>query len=135
MEEGNLTLKTAKWYFYLWFYEFIGTIYLFTGINFSQGDPIYVVGCIFMACIVTGRCTGGHFNMAFSLTIYLLEGKFLAKWKCLLTYFFGEICGGYMGMYLSYLMLGKDHIAYIKPRDMSYSVGYVFFVETFAAFV
>ena len=135
MESGNITLHNLRWYLILFLYEYLGTIILFVGINFSFGNPIYVVGCLFMACIMTGRNTGAHFNMAFSLTVYLLEGKFKAKWKCLLTYFLAEISGGYTGMYLCYLMLGKERIAYIKPKSLDYSVWYVFCVETFCAFI
>ena len=45
-------------------------------------------------------------------------------------YTIAEMIGGYLGMFLSWLILGSS-IAVIKPGDMTISVVSVFFLEVF----
>jgi glycerol uptake facilitator-like aquaporin len=54
---------------------------------------------LFIACILTARVGGGHFNMAVTLGVYIVEGK---HWKrnipIALTVIVADILGGYTGI-------------------------------------
>jgi glycerol uptake facilitator-like aquaporin len=56
-------------------YEFFGMILFLVGINCSQNDASVAALGLFVAATLTGRLSGGHFNMAITFAVYVVEGK------------------------------------------------------------
>lgn len=56
-------------------YEYLGMIFFLVGINCSQNRADVVALGLFIAATLTGRLSGGHFNMAITFGVYLVEGK------------------------------------------------------------
>ena len=73
MEQGTIELKTYKDWLWLALYEYIGTTIFLLGINFSGGNGAIVACSLFIACIITARIGGGHFNGGVTLAVYLIE--------------------------------------------------------------
>jgi len=66
--------------------------------------PIAVGSCLMAAVFAGGHISGGHFNPAVSLGVYI-SGRGLMKWDQLIMYwgsqFFGAFCGGLLAWYLT----------------------------------
>ena len=73
MESGLLALESKKSYIFLALYEFLGQIIFLVGINCSQNSPEVCALGLFIACTLTGRVCGGHFNGAITLGVYIVE--------------------------------------------------------------
>jgi hypothetical protein len=71
MESGNQPLNTFRGCAFIFLYEVIGTFFLLTAINFSNQHPITVPCGIFMGIMLGGNHTGGHFNFAVSVGVYI----------------------------------------------------------------
>ena len=56
-------------------YEYIGCLLFLVGINCSQNDASVAALGLFIAATLTGRLSGGHFNMAVTLAVYTVEAK------------------------------------------------------------
>lgn len=70
---------------------------------------------IFLACMYSAKISNAHFNGALTIGLYILEGKYKDDIVKVFVYLTAEILGGYLGMTLSLLILGKENIASIKP--------------------
>ena len=57
-------------------YEALGTM-LFVYIMLISSEPIAIAFAFFASTIIFGGITGGHFNPAVTLAVYIKEGK----WK------------------------------------------------------
>ena len=59
------------------FYELIGTAIFVYMIIVSTGDPFAVPLALFAMIVIFGGITGGHFNPAVTLGVYIHEGKWV----------------------------------------------------------
>ena len=118
-------------YLLIFAFEVFGTLILLLGINFNNGNNALVATGLFMAAMYCAKISGAHFNGAVSIGVYILEGKYKDDFVKLLVYLLAETVGGYFGMTLSLLILGKDNIACVKPQDDSFSPLYIFMIELF----
>lgn len=79
MEAGNFKLENKLDYFTLFCYEAMGTAILLIGINFSSGNTFIVLAGIYIACMMTARQTGAHFNMGLTVAVLIVENNFSKK--------------------------------------------------------
>lgn len=80
--------------------EFVGTLFfLFTIL--ATGNPLAIVAALYIAIVVGGHISGGHFNPAVS-TMMTFAGK-LSK-KELPAYLLAQLLGGLTAWYI-YAML------------------------------
>lgn len=82
-------------------------------------SPASIVGVsIFIAAILTGRVGGGHFNMAVTIAVYIMEYK---NWRqnipIALTIIFADIAGGFFGCLVKALFTGFDSLAVLAPSS------------------
>ena len=56
-------------------YELLGIIFFLVGINCSQNDAAVAALGLFISATLTGRLSGGHFNMAVTVAVYFVEGR------------------------------------------------------------
>jgi len=52
-------------------YECAGTALLVYAVNVSKGDPIAICFSLFVAILIGGPISGGHFNPAVSIGVFL----------------------------------------------------------------
>ena len=70
--------KTFKDKLIICFYEFLGTAMLLLGYNFtSQG--LAVAFSLFVGILLADKISGGMFNPAVTIAVYLSTGKFLKE--------------------------------------------------------
>jgi glycerol uptake facilitator-like aquaporin len=77
MEQGLIKNPILRSYLYMAMYEFFGMVLFLTGINCSQNDASVAALGLFVAATLTGRLSGGHFNMAITFAVYVVEGKWI----------------------------------------------------------
>ena len=58
-------------------YEMLGTAFFVYCILASMGNPLAVVVGLFSSIIIFGGITGGHFNPAVSIGVFIANGKHL----------------------------------------------------------
>ena len=75
MEQGLIKNPKLRSYLYMSLYEYIGCLLFLVGINCSQNDASVAALGLFIAATLTGRLSGGHFNMAVTLAVYTVEAK------------------------------------------------------------
>jgi glycerol uptake facilitator-like aquaporin len=87
-------------------YEFLGMVIFLVGINCSQNNPAVVALGLFISATLTGRLSGGHFNMAITFAVYLVEGKYLQNAPVALSVALVDLIGAFTAMVISVGMLG-----------------------------
>jgi len=89
-------------------YELIGTALFVYIIIMSGGDSIGIPLALFAMIIILGGVTGGHFNPAVTLGVYIHEGKWAenAGFAILIAAF--QIIGGLMGMMFASFTLSAN---------------------------
>ena len=127
--------------------ELIGTLILNTVVcitldaTWSNGDQNfydpYAVGmALWVAMIVTGFVSGGHFNPAVTMAVILkvLIDRSLTKALLIkyLAYIPIQVIGAYLGATLAYMMTNKTN--FLNPASDS-SYGACFLAETFFTFL
>ena len=90
--------------------EFMGQVFFMYIVLVSGGtgsDPwgIAVPLALFAAINIFGGISGGHFNPAVTLGIYVREGKYAENFIFALLYIMAQISGALVGMLLAYLVL------------------------------
>lgn len=140
MEPGLIKAVSYKAFLYLAIYEFLGTFIALVGVNCAFNDPVVVGVAIFIAATLTGKVSGGHFNAAVTIAVYICEGKWLANFKVALMYIIVDQLGAFLAMGVVIMMLGTDGIFSLMPpkskKDDSYpSVLSVLFAEMLFTFV
>jgi glycerol uptake facilitator-like aquaporin len=77
MEQGLIKNPVLRSYLYMALYEFMGMTIFLVGINCSQNSASVAALGLFISATLTGRLSGGHFNMAITFAVYLVEAKWL----------------------------------------------------------
>jgi aquaporin Z len=80
--------------------EWAGTTFLLSAISFI-GTPAAIGGALFLAVLLGGKISGGHFNPAVTLWAYL-SGK-VSSSKAV-THVFAQLAAAVTVLYLSKLM-------------------------------
>ena len=86
----------------------LGTALFIYCILCSHGNPLAVVVGLFSSIIIFGGVTGGHFNPAVSLGVYLAGGKYFANFVYLIMIIIGQLIGACIGMGLAVLSIYEE---------------------------
>ena len=114
MEIGTVSCNTFKGAAAVFFYEAFGTFILLTAINFSKQDPLIVPCGLFMAAMTCGGFTGGHFNFAVTMGVYITEGQWRRNLPHVFLYFFAQLFGAFAGQLYSYSIMQQNTL-FINP--------------------
>lgn len=91
------------------FYEMMGTALFMYCILVSRANPLGVIVGLFASIILFGSVTGGHFNPAVTLGVYLSNGKHLRHLLWLIMILLGQFIGAILGLGFATLsMYEKD---------------------------
>ena len=90
--------------------EFMGQVFFMYVVLVSAGtgsDAWGIVGplALFAVINIFGGISGGHFNPAVTLGIYVREGEYAKNFVFTLLYIVSQISGALVGMLLAYLVL------------------------------
>ena len=96
-------------------YEAFGTM-LFVYSILLTNNPISISFSLFASIILFGSITGGHFNPAVTLGVYIKEAKYKENLKWLGLAILGRFLGGFVAMMLTELTLFEKHLGDI-PAD------------------
>lgn len=129
MEPGILKVRSQADLYRIFIFEFIGTAIFLLGINFSNGRTEVVVFYIYTASLLVGRVSGAHFNMAVTLSIYLVERKWREYLPVALVTASASIAGAYTGILIAYVIKGYEDVAILKPGTETYPILAVLFSE------
>jgi glycerol uptake facilitator-like aquaporin len=96
-----------------------------------------VAASLFIAAILTGRVGGGHYNMAVTTAVYIMEYK---NWRknipIALTIIVSDIVGGFFGCLIKALFTGWDNLVILSPvKGSGKSVYQVYFEEAMFSFL
>ena len=86
-------------------YEMLGTSLFIYSILVSHSNPLAVVVGLFSSIIIFGGITGGHFNPAVSIGVYLSNGKYMKQLLFLILIIVGQFIGACLGFGLAFLSL------------------------------
>ena len=107
-------------------YELLGTALFVYCILTSMGNPLAAVVGLFSSIIVFGGITGGHFNPAVSIGVFLANGKYATQLLLLILIIIGQLLGAAVGFGLAVLSLYRtsghefipvSHIPSLCPED------------------
>ncbi len=70
---------------------------------------------LFIAATLTGRMSGGHFNGAVTVAVYLVEGKWKKNLPIALLVLISDLLGAYSAMLIAIYFLGSDNIFTLVP--------------------
>jgi glycerol uptake facilitator-like aquaporin len=105
MENGN----KDKW-IAMAIYEALGTSFIMYALMMERG--VFGPACIFVTMammVIAWNVSGGHFNPAISLGVYISEKKFGENLVPLLIMIVGQFAGAFLGLLFGYLALvAKD---------------------------
>ena len=110
-------------------YELIGTALFVYMIIMSTGNPIAVPLSLFAMVVLFGDITGGHFNPAVTLGVYVWLGEFSKNFTMALVVIVSQLIGSLLGMGLAILTLASDvdgdyqvpeqYVPILCPKDPS----------------
>lgn len=115
MESGIIKKPKLKSYLFMALYEYIGMMIFLIGINCSTNDASVAALGLFIAATLTGRLSGGHFNMAITFAVYLVEAKWLQNLRIALAVMAIDIIGAFSAMIVSIGLLGTEGIFKLVP--------------------
>ena len=115
MEKGLIKKPELRNYLYMALYEFLGIVLAIVGINCSRNDASVASLGFFVAATLTGRVSGGHFNMAITFAVYVMEGKFKKNLSIALIVMLIDIIGAFTAMLISIGLLGSKNIFLLIP--------------------
>ena len=115
MEQGLINKPQIRSYIFMGLFEFLGCMFFLVGINCSQNDASVAALGLFIAATLTGRLSGGHFNMAVTLAVYIVEGKWSKNIKLALAIVFIDILGAFAAMAISIGLLGPTNTFTLVP--------------------
>jgi glycerol uptake facilitator-like aquaporin len=94
-------------------YEFVGTWIVVYAFNFSANnywERSFAYFTMWMLCFTV---SGAHFNPAFTLGVYLAEGKYLKQLLRLILYWLFQVMGAYAGILTTYLIFNEPVEGYL----------------------
>jgi aquaporin Z len=95
-------------------YEMLGTA-LFVYCILLTNNPISISFSLFASILLFGAITGGHFNPAVTLGVYISEAKWRQNLSWLGLVVMAQVFGGFIAMGLTDLTLFKDGLGNIAP--------------------
>ena len=98
-------------------YEVIGTALFIYGILLTY-SPLSIAFSLGASIMLFGGITGGHFNPAVTLAVYIVEGKWMENLKWLGLLVLAQFLGGAVAMGLSELTLMNDNFGAIAPGNV-----------------
>ena len=108
-------------------YEFIGTTFFVYLVLMSTGNPIAVPLALFSMIIIFGDVSGGHFNPAVTLGIYVWKGEYSKNFFFSDAIMLSQIVGAFAGMGLAILTLStvidgvyrvpEQYVPILCPKD------------------
>ena len=81
-------------------YEMFGTMLFIYSILLTN-NPISISFSLFASIILFGSITGGHFNPAVTLGVYIKENKYAENLRWLFFVILAQICGGFLAQVLT----------------------------------
>ena len=99
-------------------YELIGTAIFVYMIIVSTGDPFAVPLALFSMIVIFGGITGGHFNPAVTLGVYIHEGKWVENAPFALIIMCAQLVGSMLAMLVAFCVLGFN-----REEDRKFVVG------------
>ena len=132
--------------------EFMGQVFFMyiVLVGGSTGSDAWGISgplALFAVVNVFGGISGGHFNPAVTLGVYVREGKYAENFIFAILYIVSQIAGALCGMLLAYLVLRievdgeytvpKDKVPLLLPSAITYKVidsGNVDLIENFTTF-
>ena len=96
-------------------YEAIGTM-LFVYSILLTANPVSIAFSLFASIVLFGAVTGGHFNPAVTLGVYVSEGQWRKNAFWLVTVILAQVVGGFLAQGLTQITLFEDKIGTI-PAD------------------
>lgn len=117
-------------------YEFFGMTLFLVGVNCSLNDASVAALGLFIAATLTGRLSGGHFNMAITTAVYVVEAKWLQNLKVALSIILIDLCGAFIAMAISRGFLGRDHTFTLVPpgNEKNHGTAYLLYLLLIEAF-
>ena len=98
------------------FYEFLGTMMLVLGYNFTSAG-LAVGFNLFVGIIMSAKVSGAMFNPAVTVAVYTAEGTFLKNIQLILMIIASQIVGAYFGILYAHFCLGAP--AFLCPYDQA----------------
>lgn len=95
--------------------EMMGTALFVYGILINGADNAGVAFSLFASVVLLGGITGGHFNPAVTIGVYLAEGKFLQNLLFMIEIIVAQLIGGLLAVGMAYLSLYDSSTK--KPVD------------------
>ncbi len=136
MEQGLIKKPKLRSYLFMALFEFFGMVLFLVGINCSGNDASVAALGLFVAATLTGRLSGGHFNMAITFAVYIMEGKWRKNLGTALVVMVVDLVGAFTAMTISAGLLGSKNIFTLIPpgeinnRSTNYLL-YLLLVEAF----
>ncbi len=136
MEQGLIKNPVCRSYLFMALYEFFGMMLFLVGINCSQNNASVAALGLFIAATLTGRLSGGHFNMAITIAVYIVEGKWLRNLKVAIPIILIDLFGAFTAMAVSKGFLGNDHTFSLVPpgEKDNFSTSYFIYIMMIEAF-
>ena len=101
--------------FLVFAYEAIGTM-LFVYSILLTANPVSIAFSLFASIVLFGAVTGGHFNPAVTLGVYISEGQWRKNAFWLGTVIVAQVLGGFLAQGLTQLTLFEGKLGEI-PSD------------------
>mmetsp|Transcript_20845 Transcript_20845/g.25556 ORF Transcript_20845/g.25556 Transcript_20845/m.25556 type:complete len:261 (-) Transcript_20845:209-991(-) len=99
-------------------YEMLGTALFIYGIMLTN-NPVSIAFSLFASIMIFGAVTGGHFNPAVTLGVYISEGKYSENASWLAIVWCAQVLGGLLGWGLCELTLFGDKLGSIPEGDVA----------------
>lgn len=98
------------------FYEFLGTAMLVLGYNFTNAG-LAVAFNLFIGILMASKVSGGMFNPAVALAVYITSGRLKSHWLLLLMTILSQVVGAYFGIIYAHFVIGYP--AFLCPFDQA----------------
>ena len=136
MEQGLIKKPKLRSYLFMALFEYFGMVIFLVGINCSGNDASVVALGLFVAATLTGRLSGGHFNMAITCAVYVMEGKWRKNLPIALAVTAVDLLGAFTAMAISAGLLGhKNVFILIPPGEINnLSISYLMYLLIVEAF-
>lgn len=99
-------------------YEAIGTMMFIYAILLTN-NPLSIGCSLFASIVLFGSITGGHFNPAVTLAVYISEAKWMENLSWLFLVITAQICGAFMAQGLAEITLFQDKIGTINADNVA----------------